>query len=262
MTSITTNDLGLPLEYQQKPEHFDANNGSEETKNKNALIERLLKEQHVKSVLDMTCGTGSQVFFLHKHGYEVTGSDFSPDLIKQANAKAAEQNIDITFLDGDMRDLQAGQFDAVITIFNAVGHLVKSDFAKALQNIHSNLKKGGIYIFDIFNFEAITDDIIDCFKVDIQNEVNGVMVHHTQYSEIDKTNQLLISHDRNIYSREGEAPDIQTHSFSLQIYSATELQELLAENGFETLQQYDIEGNILSPEKSLNILTVARKKQS
>jgi cyclopropane fatty-acyl-phospholipid synthase-like methyltransferase len=56
--------LGLPLEYQQMPEYFDAHNISEQTEAKNALIEKLLKEQKAKTVLDMSCGTGSQVFYL------------------------------------------------------------------------------------------------------------------------------------------------------------------------------------------------------
>lgn len=35
--------LGLPIEYQQMPEYFDAHNISEQTEVKNALIERLRK---------------------------------------------------------------------------------------------------------------------------------------------------------------------------------------------------------------------------
>nr|WP_106331215.1 class I SAM-dependent methyltransferase [Legionella pneumophila] len=73
--------LGLPLEYQKMPEYFDAHNINEETETKNALIEKLLRKQNVKSVLDMTCGTGSQVFYLAKRGYDVVGSDFSPSLL-------------------------------------------------------------------------------------------------------------------------------------------------------------------------------------
>ena len=71
-----THNLGLPMEYQQKPEYFDADNIDENTESKNAFIEKLLKAQNVKTVLDMTCGTGSQVFYLAKRGYEVIGSDF------------------------------------------------------------------------------------------------------------------------------------------------------------------------------------------
>lgn len=251
--------LGLPLEYQQMPEYFDAHNVSEETDAKNAVIEQLLKAQGVKTVLDMTCGTGSQVFYLHERGYDVIGSDFSPDLIRQAKEKALSHGERLTFIDGDMRDLQVGKFDAVITMFNAIGHVSKPDFAKTMRNIRGNLKDGGIYIFDIFNLQAITDDIIDSFKMDIQTVVNGTKIRNQQHSEVDRENRLLTSHDHYTITKEGHEPEVYTNSFSLQIYTADELKEMLEQNGFEVLHQYDLYGNEFIANKSLNILIVARK---
>ncbi|HAT9722417.1 TPA: methyltransferase domain-containing protein, partial [Legionella pneumophila subsp. pneumophila] len=212
--------LGLPLEYQQKPEYFDAHNISEQTEAKNALIEKLLEEQDVKTVLDMTCGTGSQVFYLAERGYEVIGSDFSPALLDIARSKAKAMNHNIIFIDGDMRKLKAGKFDAAITIFNAIGHLTKEDFEKALQNIHANLKEDGVYIFDIFNLQAITDDIIDDFAMDIENIVNGDHIRNIQHSEIDREKGLLTSHDHYTICKEHSGPEIYNNSFSLQIYTA------------------------------------------
>jgi ubiquinone/menaquinone biosynthesis C-methylase UbiE len=254
-----TNNLGLPFEYQQMPEYFDAHNVSEDTQAKNALIEKLLKEQHVNTVLDMTCGTGSQVFYLTDRGYEVVGSDFSPALIEIARNKAKIQGKKITFLDGDMRDLHVGVFDAVITIFNAIGHLTKTDFEKALRNIYANLKDGGVYIFDIFNLQAITDDTIHNFAMDIESVVNGVKIRNVQLSEIDRKNGFLTSHDHYTIFKDKAEPQIYTNTFSLQIYTAAELQTILAKNGFEIIHQYDMEGNDFIADKSLNILTVARK---
>lgn len=251
--------LGLPLEYQELPEYFDAHNINAETTKKNALIERLLKFQGVKTVLDMTCGTGSQVFYLHERGYEVMGSDFSPALIEQAQKKAKSQSKDITFIDGDVRDLYLGQFDAIITIFNAIGHLTKLDFEKALQNIHRNLNNGGIYIFDIFNLEAITDKVIDSFDMNIENVVNGVKIQNIQHSEIDRENRLLNSHDRLTIFKDDHEPEIYTNSFSLQIYTAEELKNMLSQAGFKVIHQYDLDGNTFVQDKSLNILTIAKK---
>ena len=111
---------------------------------------KAVKRDQVKTVLDMTCGTVSQVFYLAEHGYEVVGSDFSPALIQIARDKAVKIGKQITFITGDMREISVGKFDAVITIFNAIGHLTKADFEKALQNIHANLKNYGMYIFDNF----------------------------------------------------------------------------------------------------------------
>ncbi|HDO7949049.1 TPA: class I SAM-dependent methyltransferase [Legionella pneumophila] len=254
--------LGLPLEYQKIPEYFDAHNVNEETEAKNALIERLLRKQNVKSVLDMTCGTGSQVFYLAEQGYDVVGSDFSPALLVIARNKAKELNRNITFIDGDIRELQAGKFDAVITIFNAIGHLTKADFEKALQNIKNNLKDEGVYIFDIFNLQAITDDIIDDFTMDIKSIVNGDRIRNIQHSEIDKEKGLLTSHDRYIISKKHGEQETYTNSFSLQIYTAEELHTMLKHHGFEVINQYDMDGNDFIADKSLNILTVARTKKA
>lgn len=251
--------LGLPFEYQEKPEYFDAHNVNESTEFKNAFIEKLLKAQHVKTVLDMTCGTGSQVFYLAKRGYEVIGSDFSPALLEQARKKATAEGLNLIFIDGDMRNLKVGQFDAVITIFNAIGHLTKPDFEKTLQNIHANLKEGGVYIFDIFNLQAITDDVIADFTMDIESTVNGAKIRNVQHSEIDRKHHLLTSHNHYTTLKDGHQSETQKNSFSLQIYTAEELQILLERNGFDVIQHYDMEGQVFIAEKSLNILTVARK---
>ncbi len=100
--------LGLPLEYKKLPEFFDAHNIGDDTDEKNAAIEKFLKKYKVKTVLDLTCGTGSQVFFLAKSEYEIVGADFSPDLLKIAREKAKKEKLDLKFIDGDMRSIKVG----------------------------------------------------------------------------------------------------------------------------------------------------------
>ena len=250
--------LGLPIEYQLLPEFFDAHNVNEQTDIKNALIEKLLKEQGVKTILDMACGTGSQVFFLNERGYEIVGSDFSPVLLNIARNKAKKLNCNLHFIDGDMRHIKIGKFDAVITIFNAIGHLTKTDFKKALRNIRFNLNDHGVYVFDIFNQQAITDDIIDSFNMEIDSIVNGARIHNLQYSEIDRENNLLISYDHYTIFKDGLTPEVRTNRFSLQIYTAEELQALLNNAGFKIIGLYDMDGNNFDADKSLNMLIVAR----
>jgi len=251
--------LGLPPEYQKHPEYFDAFNISADTEVKNAVIEKLLKEQKVKTVLDMTCGTGSQVFHLIKKGYKVTGTDFSPALLKIARQKAKKAKIDVKFIDGDMRKLKVDKFDAAITIFNAVGHLTKSGFEKAMRNIHRNLNDGGIYIFDILNLEAMTDKVVADFSYHIHAKLEDSQMHGVQCSMVDKTHGRLISYNHDIMQKRAEKPTFEVSKCELQIYSAKELKEMLARNGFETVAQYAMDGSKFIKNKSLSILTVARK---
>lgn len=256
---MTKTKLGLPLEYQKRPEYFDAHNVNEDTAAKNAVIESLLRKYKVKSVLDLTCGTGSQVFFLTERGYDVTGADFSPALLDIARNRAQREKVDVQFIDGDMRTLKVGQFDAVITIFNAVGHLTKAGFEKTMRNIHKNLKDGGLYIFDIFNLAAMTNQAVSDLAMCVQKEVNGTQVYQVQCSTLDRTNGILTSYDHYILQRNIEKPESFNHKFSLQIYTAKELRKMLIKNGFEVLNQYGLDGTEFVEKKTLNILTVARK---
>ena len=113
---------------------------------KNHIIETVLKKHNSKTVLDFTCGTGSQVFYLAKSGYQVTGIDINKDLLDIAKNKAQKISTHVTLSEGNMCSSTIGDFDVVISIFNAIGHLNKPDFEKALDNIHHNLTDSGLYI--------------------------------------------------------------------------------------------------------------------
>lgn len=251
--------LGLPLEYQKRPDFFDAHNINDDTESKNAVIESLLRKYKVKNVLDLTCGTGSQVFFLAKRGYTVTGVDFSPALLEIARSKALTEKVDAKFIDGDMRTVKIGQFDAAITIFNAVGHLTKVGFEKAMRNIHKNLKAGGLYIFDILNLEAMTEQTVADLAMCVQKKVGETQLYTVQCSTLDRTNGILSSYDHYILQKNAEKPENFKHRFSLQIYTAKELRDMLVKNGFEVLAQYGLDGCEFVANKTMNILSVARK---
>lgn len=210
-------------------------------------------------MLDLTCGTGSLVFYLSERSYDVIGSDFSSPLLKIAREKATSIKRGIQFFDGDMRYIKIRKFDTAITMFNAIGHLTKDEFEEALRNIYSNLKDDGIYIFDIFNLEAITDEVVSTFVMDIDKIINGVRVHNTQYSEVDRANGLLTSHDTYTILKDPTSPEIKTNTFSLHLYSAVELKDILQKNGFQMLEQYDMNGHDFTPPKNINILTVVKK---
>jgi ubiquinone/menaquinone biosynthesis C-methylase UbiE len=257
---MTRNKLGLPLEYKKHPEFFDASNVNETTDAKNSVIEKLLKKHGVKTVLDLTCGTGSQVLFLAKRGYQVTGSDFSESLLKIAKGKAKKEKLKVKFIEGDMRKIKAGKFDAVITIFNAVGHLTKSDFEKAMRNVAANLKPGGIYVFDIFNFDAMSDEAVSKLSMYVHRKINDLQVHHVQCSTLDRGSGILTSYDEYVIQKKAGKPERFSNKFSLQIYGVGELREMLERNGFEVLEQLAMDGKKFLKNKSLSVLTVGRRK--
>lgn len=234
---------------------------TENEKITNRTIEKILKKYKVKSVLDLTCGTGSQVFYLLKHGFEVTGSDISTGMLKIAKRKAIQEKIKIKFLRGDMRTIKVGTFDAAITIFNAIGHLTKAGFEKAIRNIHKNLKKGGIYIFDIINLNYVLDKN-NIMKMSLERieTIDDIKVRELQHSIIDNSG-ILTSYTLFYTQKDRQTPKTASKGINtLQLYTADELRKMLANNGFKVLIQCGIDGSKFFEKKTERIVTVARKQ--
>ena len=254
------NQLGFPLTYSKLYKYYDLLSASQdEIDRKNHFIDRILSQHKVKTVLDFTCGTGAQLFGLTTLGYQVTGVDLSPFLLKIAREKSQQKKLGVELIEGDVRETQVGSFDAAITIFNAIGHLTKTDFEKGIRNIHENLVIGGVYVFDIFNLNAMTDDAIKNLTMDVKVITGDTKIYHSQNSEIDRENGRLTSYDCFTIEKECNEPKVLKDKFTLQIYTARELRRILIRNGFEVLGQYELNGSKLSEQETVNMLTVAKK---
>lgn len=241
--------------YDTEAATYDVFNESRSAET-NITIEALLKQNGIENVLDLSCGTGSQVFWLQDKGLNVTGVDINASMLDIAKEKAQEKGLTIEFILGDMRTSRIGKFDAVLTIFNAIGHLTQDDFKVTLQNIAQNLKPGGLYIFDIFNLDYLLHkDNITQLTIDWQKEQGPKKVREIQYSTISPQG-ILTSYDIYHEQEPNQAPNITTAMQTLQVYSASQLDTLLTKHGFTIQQQTAIDGSPLNPQKSERILTV------
>lgn len=85
-----------------------------------------------------------------------------------------------------------------------------------------------------------------------------LIAREVQYSTINNDG-ILTSYDIYHEQKGVDAPKISTAFQTLQIYSGMQLCEMLERNGFEVLQQSDIDGNKFDDKKTERILTIARK---
>lgn len=247
-----------PSHYNQESAHYDAFN-EKKSKVINELIASILKRYKVKTVLDLTCGTGSQVFHLHRKGFEVTGVDINQKMLRIAMSKVKGTCQGIRLMKGDMRTTRAGSFDAAITIFNAVGHLTRADFSKAMRNIHSNLNAGGIYLFDNFNLGYLAyGDNITKLTIDRQKKSGDILAREIQYSTIDHKG-VLASFDVYLEQRGNGKPKVSEASQTLQTYREDELRQMLQRTGFRTLRILSVDGARFHKTKSERLFVVAQK---
>lgn len=256
--TITKHESAKPSHYNQEAAHYDGFN-EKKAKVINELIASILKKHKVKSVLDLTCGTGSQVFHLSRKGFEVMGVDINAKMIGIAKSKAKGRFKDIVFKKGDMRTTTAGEFDAVISIFNAVGHLTKADFQKAMRNINANLNMGGLYLFDNFNLSYLSHrDNITKLTIDRQKQEGDVLAREIQYSTIDNKG-VLASFDIYLEQKGNRKPKVSNAQQTLQTYSSQELKVMLGKAGFKVMRVCNVDGSRFNETKSERMFIVAKK---
>lgn len=129
--------MSLPYDYNKLSKYYEILEGGK-VDDTNIFLDKILKKYKARKILDFTCGTGAQTLWLVNRGHNVIGADISSAMLKIAKQKAREAHLTVRLEEGDMKTSKFGTFDAVITIFNAIGHLSKPDFERTVRNISSN----------------------------------------------------------------------------------------------------------------------------
>lgn len=113
------------------------------------------------SILDVSCGIGTQSIGLAAIGYEVTASDISSIEIDHAQLEAVRHGVQIKFTVADMRqvwEIHKKQFDIVVACDNSIPHLLSNDeILAAFRQFHKCTKPQGgciISVRDYAQFEV------------------------------------------------------------------------------------------------------------
>jgi SAM-dependent methyltransferase len=109
------------------------------------------------SILDVSCGIGTQAIGLAQRGFAVTASDLSDGAIARAKAEALRRAVAIEFLVCDMRAAYAHhrqQFDVVISGDNSITHLLNDDdLLLALRQMYECTRPGGGCLLTVRDYD-------------------------------------------------------------------------------------------------------------
>ncbi len=145
---------------------YDAINAEIDYKKWADFVEKILSKECASKpdlVLDLGCGTGKMTIELAGRGYDMTGIDYSPDMLDIARNEAEKAGHDILWLCQDMREFELyGTVDAAVCCLDCINHLEDaSELEKCFSLVHNYLIPDGIFIFDIngrYKFENIYSD--------------------------------------------------------------------------------------------------------
>ena len=110
-----------------------------------------------RSILDVSCGIGTQAIGLAKRGFVVTASDLSVEALARARAEAERRGVAIEFSVCDMRASYAHhrrQFDVVLSGDNSITHLLNDDdLLLALRQMYDCTRPGGGCLLTVRDYD-------------------------------------------------------------------------------------------------------------
>lgn len=119
----------------------------------------LLQKLGVKTVIDVSTGSGFHAVQLHQAGFNVLACDGSATMVERARINVKSRGLDIPILQRDWMELDPhslGTFDAVVCLGNSLCHVFgKHDRYGVLRRFRQLLKPGGLLVVDQRNFRGI-----------------------------------------------------------------------------------------------------------
>jgi ubiquinone/menaquinone biosynthesis C-methylase UbiE len=186
-------------------------------------------------LLDVPCGYGRHAIPLARAGYRVTGVDRSPTLLAEARRRAGDDKPP-ELVEADYRELPFPDesFDAALNLFTSLGFYGDEEDVKALTEIGRVLRPAARLVIETMHRDRL---------------VHGF---HEQDWQLVGEGRLLLE-QRTFDAASGVAQTTQTlidktgerdsRSFSVRVYTATELVAMLLRAGFAEAKCYgDLDG--------------------
>ena len=201
-------------------------------------------------LLDVPCGFGRHSIPLARAGYRVTGADRSESLLAEARRRSRGERWP-RLVRADYRELPFADesFDAALNLFSSLGYLGDEGDTHVLGEIRRVLRPDGRLVIEIMH----RDRVVRGFSEQdwrLLGEGRLLLEQRTfdAASGVAQTTETLI--DTN-----GER---ESRSFSVRVYTATELLTMLDRAGFAEAKAYgDLDGGPFGVDTRLVI--VARR---
>jgi 2-polyprenyl-3-methyl-5-hydroxy-6-metoxy-1,4-benzoquinol methylase len=203
-------------------------------------ILRLLDEKKIsgKNIIDFGCGTGSYTFELQKKGYNVTGYDISPTMVKLAEDRAKKNNVSIPFKVADLRTPESisGSVDVLVSLFHVFNYLQNyEELDMAFKTCRKLIKEKGVLIFDCWHGAALLRDIPIQRVKKIKTAQQEII--RTTTPVIDYANCLVdVNFDVICINIESKITEAFNEEHKMRYWFMPELTYFAKKNGFKTVE--------------------------
>jgi ubiquinone/menaquinone biosynthesis C-methylase UbiE len=205
------------------------------------FLDRLLKRYRCKSIIDIGCGTGNHTIRLSSLGYEMTGMDISPEMLKVAESKIKRTKIEAK--QGDMKKLASvfpgRKFDAAILLGHIVYHLSTSREASVFfKGVRAVLRRNGLFVFNARNAKKIDEAYLNNLRLRHLVNDDEVQIVVLEHNTRDPNDPDTIVWRPIFLVKEKDRVDLQIREHRLHWFRFQELRRLLLRSGFNLVSTF------------------------
>lgn len=138
--------------YQVMAQFYDKLMGENKYPGWKKLIAEVVEKYKIPKTLclDVACGTGNISKLLIEQGFKVVGIDISSEMISIARQKFPAE----IFVCADSRNFSLGsdlgEVSLAVSFYDSLNYLLfDEDMLQTFKSVNSNLKPGGIFLFDM-----------------------------------------------------------------------------------------------------------------
>lgn len=179
-----------------------------------------------RRILDLGCGTGILTVTLAAPGRVVVGVDPSPAMTAYARQRSGAD--DVTWIDGDSRDVVDGPFDLILMTGNVAQHIPDPDWERTLRDLRRLTSPGGVLAFESRNPSARAWESWATEEPTARDTVYGPITEWCEVDELTKGQVALRS-----FTRFESEDHVVQEDLLLTFRSADLLAEQLAAAGFD-----------------------------
>lgn len=202
--------------------------------------------KNISNILDLGCGTGEILVRIYDK-YSCDGLDISSDMLKKANIKLKNKNVNL-FL-GDMREFSTGKkYDLIFSFFDTINHLTSiEDLEDTFKSVYNSLEINGIYLFDVIDRNFIKKMFPGEVYADARKDFSVIWEHEYILDEnVDIIEaSYFIKNKNGYYDRYNEV-------YEKMIFTSNEIEIAIKKSGLELVKI--INNDSIAGERSFYIL--------
>lgn len=252
--------------FAQIAAYYDLLYDSKDYSGEALFIDQLIRDAVVFakpwSLLDLACGSARHTIEFARLGYAVAGSEPSEEMRVLAKRNLVQAGLEFPLYEYPFQSchLIGDVFQILTSLFASFGYLVDdADIALSLSNIRRLLVPGGVFIFDIWNADAVRSDYQAVKVLEKQNEY--IRLKRTSRTQLDLNRCVAeVEFFIELVSKDGLSQRFkETHA--VRFFEPQKLQSLLDSQGLLVERVVPFGDSTRSPlEKDWSLTFVCRRE--